>query len=136
MRLNSSRTAFAFFQKNISTEVEEFWIAALNPGLEILDKKLLFRGTVDSCMIHPRDMIRFLCLQNATSFLIAHNHPSGDSRPSRSDIQITKRILYLSCILEIPMNDHLILAGESYFSFADRGLIRKYSNYRSFRRSI
>lgn len=133
MRLTSSRNAFAFFQKKFSADVEEFRIVALDPGLKPIEDQLLFRGTVDSCMIHPRDLIRFVCLKNATSFLVAHNHPSGEVRPSRSDIEITKRIVYLGCVLEIPLNDHLILAGESYFSFADQGLLRKYSNFKSSR---
>jgi DNA repair protein RadC len=133
MQLDSSLKAQDFFKKHIATDVEEFWIAALNSNLNVIEKKLLFRGTANSCLIHPRDIIRFVCLQNATSFVIAHNHPSGDPRPSTHDIAITKRIFHLSRILEIPLMDHIIISDSKYFSFADNGLLYKFSNLKSLR---
>lgn len=133
VKLDCSQKAYDFFQKHISTDAEEFWIVALSSGLSVLEKKLLFRGTVDRCPFHPRDLIRFICSQNATSFVIAHNHPSGDPRPSREDIEITKKIFYLTRILEIPMNDHIILTSSQYFSFADNGLLHRFMALKSLR---
>lgn len=131
MRLDSSQKAFYFFQKWIDPEVEEFWIAALNSNLTLIEKKLLFRGTANSCLIHPRDIIRFICTHNATSFVIAHNHPSGDPRPSRTDVLITKRIFQLGRMIEIPMNDHVILSQDKYFSFADAGSLLRFTTMKS-----
>lgn len=131
--MNSSHNAYKIFQKCIDYTVEEFWVAALNSNLEIIDKKLLFKGTVDRCLIHPRDMIRFLCSQNAAAFVMAHNHPSGDPRPSKQDLEVTKRFYMLSQLVEIPMKDHLILTKERYFSFADTGILARFAELKSLR---
>lgn len=131
MRLDSSQKAALCFQKWIDPHVEELWIAALNSNLDIIEKKLLFRGTVNSCLIHPRDILRFISVQNSSSFLVAHNHPSGDPSPSRMDVHITKRIFHLGRLVEIPLNDHLILSKNAYFSFADSGMLAKFARLKS-----
>jgi len=131
MIVNSSAKAHHLFQKKISPTVEEVWVAALSSRLEILDIQLLFRGTVDSCPLHPRDIVRFICSVNASAWLIAHNHPSGDPRPSRQDNLVTRRLWKLSQLIEIPLHDHLILSGEKYFSYADRQFFQKKSNLES-----
>lgn len=123
MKLDSSLKGYAFFSRWMDEDVEEVWVAALDSQLQIIDKKLIFRGTVNSCLFHPREIIRFLCLQNASSFVMAHNHPSGNPKPSNPDIKMTKKIFELSKLLEIPIQDHLIIAGEKYFSFADSGAL-------------
>ncbi len=110
----------------MSVDVEEVWVAALTSQLHIIEKKLVFRGTVDSCLFHPREIVRFLCLCNASSFVMAHNHPSGNPKPSTSDIKLTKKIFELSKLIEIPLNDHLIIAGSKYFSFADSGALYRF----------
>ena len=136
MRIDSSRKAYLCFQKSMAKEVEEFWIAGLGPQLDLIECKLLFRGTADRCLIHPRDIIKTVCLQNATSFIVAHNHPSGHLNPSVQDVQITKQILQLSRLLEIPLNDHLIVGQSHYFSFADSGYLARYANFRSMKKSF
>ncbi len=133
MRINSSQKAYKILKQNIDLEVEEFWVLALNSNLEILDKKLLFRGTVDHCLVHPRDLIRFLATANSSGFIMAHSHPSNDPRPSKDDVQVTKKFVMLSALVEIPMKDHLILAKDSYFSFADTGLLAQYFQLKSLR---
>lgn len=122
MHITSSSKAYFAFSECTQSEVEEFWILALDSNLKIICKQMLFRGSVNCCMIHPRDIFRFLCLHNASSFIIAHNHPSGDARPSRGDRQITRRIKSLADMIEIPMADHLVLTRKSFFSFTERHL--------------
>lgn len=126
MKLDSSLKSYAVFSKWMSVDVEEVWVAALTSQLHIIEKKLVFRGTVDSCLFHPREILRFLCLCNASSFVMAHNHPSGNPKPSNSDIKLTKKIFELSKLIEIPLNDHLIVAGPKYFSFADSGALYRF----------
>jgi DNA repair protein RadC len=101
---------------------EEVWVLGLNSHLEVLTCQLLFRGTADTCLVHPRDLFRILVLANSTGFILAHNHPSGRPEPSKKDLDLTQQLLHAGQILEIPMIDHLILAGTDYFSFADSGL--------------
>lgn len=136
MRVDSSRKAYLCFQKSIAQDVEEFWIAGLGPQLDLIESKLLFRGTADRCLIHPRDIIKTLCLQNATTFVAAHNHPSGHLKPSTQDIQITKQIFHLSQLLEIPLSDHLIIGKGYYFSFADSGYLSRFSKDASAKKSL
>ncbi|PIS10707.1 MAG: DNA repair protein [Bdellovibrio sp. CG10_big_fil_rev_8_21_14_0_10_47_8] len=126
MKVTSSRHAYSIFKKHLTREVEEFWVMALNSQLEIIQMEMLFRGTVHSCPFHPRDLIRFLCLSNCSGFVIAHNHPSGNSRPSKEDRFITKKIHALAQLVDIKMNDHLILGKDCYFSFADALLLKKF----------
>jgi DNA repair protein RadC len=133
MRINSSQKAYKILKQNMDLDVEEFRVLALNSNLEILDKKLLFRGTVDHCLVHPRDLIKFLCTANASAFIMAHSHPSNDPRPSRDDIRVTKKFVMISTMVEIPMKDHLILSKDNYFSFADSGMLQRYFQLRSLR---
>lgn len=126
MKLDSSLKSYTLFSKWMGVDVEEVWVAALNSQLSIIEKKLIFKGTVDSCLFHPREIIRFLCLYNASSFVVAHNHPGGNPKPSSSDIKLTKKIFELSKLIEIPLNDHLIIAGPKYFSFADSGALYRF----------
>jgi len=119
MTIQHARQAYEYFRPRISTEVEEFWIATLDAGKRVTASRCLFRGTVDHCLFHPRDVFRFACLANASSFLVAHNHPSGDPRPSEHDSTITDQLLTLAALMQIPFVDHVILAGDRYFSFME-----------------
>ena len=102
-------------------EVEEFWALALGPKKTLLRARMIFRGTIDSCLVHPRDIFRFACVENASSLIVAHNHPSGDTLPSEQDIYFTRQLLRASRVVEIPLLDHLILTERGYASFAREG---------------
>lgn len=132
-KADSSQKAYQIIKKQISTEVEEVWVLALNSELQLLDKELLFKGTVDKCTFHSRDIFKYLCKLNAVAFILTHSHPSGNALPSKPDQVVTKQLFLASQIMEIPLIDHLIIAKTSYFSFADIGLIEKYKNIKSFR---
>lgn len=131
VKADSSRKAYELIKNNISIETEEVWVLALNSSLNLLAKELIFKGTVDKCLVHPRDIFRFLCKNNAIFFILVHSHPSGDSRPSKADLNFTKQIYIASRLFEILMADHLIISEASYFSFADYGLIEKFKNIKS-----
>jgi len=120
----SSQRAFHYLSKLMSSEVEEFWAMALDSRKSIIEAKMLFRGTVDYCLIHPRDIFRFALLNNASTMLIAHNHPSGDCYPSPEDVRVTENIFELSKLLQIPMIDHLVISSQGYYSFKDSGRLR------------
>jgi DNA repair protein RadC len=125
MVVNSSAKAHQLIKKRISAQVEEVWVLALSSRLEIIDLQLLFRGTVNFCLLHPRDIFRFLCLSNASAWILIHNHPSGYASPSRQDNQMTRKLWKLSELMEIPLHDHLIVAGENFYSYADHGILMK-----------
>jgi DNA repair protein RadC len=122
MKLTSPRRVYRFFKPRMDrADVEEFWAAALNSEKAILAAQCLFRGTVDSCFFHPRDVFRFACRHNASALVVAHNHPSGNPAPSDEDLQVTKRLVFAGAIMQMPVVDHVILGTADYFSFAQAG---------------
>lgn len=125
MIINTSQHAYSLLKNKICLEVEEVWLIALNSELKIIKFVMVFRGTVDQCQFHPRDIIRFLCLQNASSFIIAHSHPSGNHLPSRQDLKVTRNLEKICSLLQIPLLDHLIISKNGYSSLKDRGFFHK-----------
>lgn len=118
MVIDSVQESVLFFSAKLDqTSVEEFWIAALDSQKNCISSALLFKGTINYCLFHPRDIFRFIIIQNAVSFIVAHNHPSGCPNPSREDIQITRTLMELSHLFQIGLEDHLIISNNSYFSF-------------------
>ena len=121
MFITSSRLAYSYLSDKFTPDAEEFWVLALTSNKRLNAGRCLFRGTVDSCLVHPRDIFRFACLTNASSLIIAHNHPSLDPNPSLEDIRLTIQIFKAGRILQIPVIDHLIVTEVNYKSFADEG---------------
>ena len=103
---------------------EEFFVLALNSAKKVLGCEMIFRGTVDKTLIHPRDIFRYALLKNSASMIIAHNHPSGEMLPSKEDIKMTTRLLKCAETLQLPINDHIIFTDKEYYSFADEGMLR------------
>ncbi len=123
MKISSSQLAYSILKKHMIQDVEELWCLALGPGLQLLTLQMIFRGTVDSCTVHPRDIFRFACTANASQLIIAHNHPSGDRNPSAHDLEFTHRLIQVGQDIEIPVIDHLILTRKNYLSLAEAGYI-------------
>ncbi len=123
MDVISSSMAYRVLKNQVSQDVEEFWALALTPGKKLISSKMLFRGTVDRCLVHPRDIFRFAVESNSSAIVIAHNHPSGERSPSNEDILLTKRLIEAGNMMQIPIIDHLILTESGYTSLADTGWI-------------
>jgi DNA repair protein RadC len=121
MKLTTPLQAFHYLFPRISTEAEEFWAVALNSEKEVLSAACLFRGTVDLCLFHPRDVFRFSYRHNASALIVAHNHPTGAARPSAEDRTVTRQLINASAILQVPVVDHLILEGNDFYSFLQAG---------------
>ena len=116
--------AFESFASLSNSDVEEFWVMALGPSKKAIACKMLFRGTVDYCLVHPRDVFRFACLHNASSLIVAHNHPSGDLAPSSHDLNITRELSQAGKLLQIPLLDHILVTPKESASFAAQGWCR------------
>jgi len=102
---------------------EQFNVLYLNNRNEIITDEVLFNGTVNSACIFPREIIKSAFKHNATSLILAHNHPSGNLNPSDIDITMTKRINDITKLLDINVLDHIIVAGDKYFSFSEEGIL-------------
>jgi DNA repair protein RadC len=102
---------------------EEFWALLLNASNRLIDEVKITSGTLDSSLVHPRECFRDALKQTAATVIFLHNHPSGNPEPSQEDIAITKQLVEAGKILGIPVHDHIIVAGDKFTSFADRGLM-------------
>ena len=107
---------------------EVFKAIYLNSQNQIIEAVDLFEGTLESIPIRPREIVESAIKHNATALIAAHNHPSGNPTPSRSDKQLTRDLVFIGMILPIRVLDHIIVGGNRYFSFADEGLIKKYED--------
>ncbi|WP_253721029.1 JAB domain-containing protein [Bdellovibrio bacteriovorus] len=124
--VSSSLQAYELLRAQINPYAEELWLIALNSQMEMVQKEMIFRGTADHCLVHPRDIFRTLILCNASSFILAHNHPSNQALPSEQDLIITRKIHQLATMFQIPLNDHLIMTQTQYYSMADHGHFKKW----------
>ena len=96
---------------------EEFICIYLDNKKKYINKKKLFVGTINSSIVHPREIFKEAYLLSASFIICIHNHPSGDSTPSKEDIVLTYKIKELGELHAIPLVDHLIIGNDSYFSF-------------------
>ncbi len=119
----NSQAAFQILKNEFNQFSEEFWGIFLNNHLEIIKFKLIHRGTMDHCSVHPRDLFREALLLNSCSVIIAHNHPSKILEPSSSDIVLTKKFKKIGILIQIPILDHVIFSDTSYFSFKENSLL-------------
>ena len=81
------------------------------------------RGSIDASIVHPREIFKRALTNNATSIVVAHNHPSGDPNPSKEDINITNRLKECGKLLGIDLIDHIIIGDEKYVSLKEKGII-------------
>lgn len=100
---------------------EQFLICGLDAKHGLIGINVVSIGSLTLAIVHPREVFKPLILMNAGAWLCAHNHPSGDTTPSPEDRVLTKRLREAGDLFGIPLLDHLVLAEERYFSFADQG---------------
>jgi DNA repair protein RadC len=102
---------------------EEFWILLLNQAGKVTSKELISKGGLTGTVADPKIIFGIALQQNAVSIVMAHNHPSGNLKPSQLDIDLTKKIATAGKMLDIRVLDHLIVTNDGYYSFADEGVI-------------
>lgn len=107
---------------NIQAE-EVFMVLCLDTKNKVIGAFEVSRGTINSSIVHPREIFKRALLCNAASIIVAHNHPSGEVTPSKEDISITDRLKSAAELMGIPLVDHLIVGESRYYSFKAEGLI-------------
>ena len=95
---------------------EKFIVVCLNTSNQIIKYEIISVGNLNSSIVHPREVFKVAIDNNSASLFLIHNHPSGNSEPSREDISITKRLVEAGKIFDINVLDHLIIAGENFTS--------------------
>lgn len=112
--------------KYIATEEQEnFYCIYLNTKMFVIKYELIYKGTVNEIVIHPREVFKNAIKANATAMILVHNHPSGDSNPSNADIKTTKILMEASNIIHIDILDHIIIGKNQYYSFLEKEVIKK-----------
>lgn len=102
---------------------EQFWVLCLNNSNKIIKQETISIGNLNSSVVHQREVFKVAIDNNAASLILMHNHPSGNTEPSNEDIVITRKLVEASKIMDIPIFDHIIIAGNNYTSFVERRLI-------------
>jgi DNA repair protein RadC len=105
--------------------VEKFYCIYLDTKNKIISIDPVFSGSLSSCSVYPREIIKECIEKGAASLIVAHNHPSGDLTPSFEDKQITRRLLVACSVMGISFHEHVICGGGDYFSMANDGIISK-----------
>jgi DNA repair protein RadC len=98
---------------------EELWALYLAQDNRLISQEMLTKGSLTSTIIEPRSIIKRALLKNAVSVILLHNHPSGNPMPSVSDINQTAKIRMACQVMDIKLIDHLVIAHDSFFSFAE-----------------
>lgn len=98
---------------------EEAWILYLTSQNRLIDKEMVSKGTLKQTSIDCRTILRQALLHNASAIIVSHNHPSGISTPSASDIQLTRKLMDACRMLDISLLDHIIVGDEDFYSFSD-----------------
>lgn len=102
---------------------EEFYIILLNRANKVLGWYKVSEGGMSGTVVDPKLVFSIALKSLASSLVLAHNHPSGNLKPSNEDINLTKKLKEAGALLEIPVLDHLILTTDGYFSFGDEGMM-------------
>lgn len=100
---------------------EHFVVLALNTKNQVIGVHTVHIGTINASIVHPRDIYQRLLLNNATSYIALHNHPSGDPSPSPEDIEVTKRLVKVGELLGIDCLDHIIIGHIRCLSLKEKG---------------
>jgi DNA repair protein RadC len=123
-QLTSPQKTIQYLQVKLAKyEQEVFCCIYLDTQHHVIGFEELFTGTLDSCSVYPRQIVKQCMLNNAAAVLFCHNHPSGDPSPSNADKVLTKRLQEALALIDIRVLDHIVIGGATSTSFAERGLI-------------
>ena len=124
VRIREPEDVAHLFQDRLrDLQVEEFHLLALDSQSQVLREVLVTRGLLNSSLVHPREVFRAAIAEAAAGIIVVHNHPSGDPTPSAEDRAVTQQLAAAGRLLDLPLYDHLIIAGDRFVSFATAGLL-------------
>lgn len=107
----------------VDAKQEEFRVLLLNTQHAVLRELVVTRGTLDSSVVHPREVFRSAIIESAAAVILVHNHPSGDPAPSREDREVTDQLASAGQLVGIPVLDHVVIGDGRYVSFVEAGLL-------------
>jgi len=123
-RFGDSVSVYDFMKPELVDKTkEEFWIVLLNKSNYLIKKIFISSGGINNTLADPKLVFKHAFEYNATNILLVHNHPSENPNPSQNDIDLTKKMIEGAKILDMHVLDHIIIAGNCYFSFVDEKLL-------------
>ena len=123
-KLNSSTLVFEYYRNLLKdAKQEHFYCVYLDNSKKIIYEKLLFLGTINYSVVHPREIFKEAYYYSASAIICVHNHPSNNLFPSSEDLKITRNLKEVGELLGIKVIDHLIIGKDNYYSFLENGNI-------------
>jgi DNA repair protein RadC len=111
-------------ESDMDKDKEHFWVMGLKSNNRVKFIELVSVGILNASLVHPREVFRPCIIRSVASIIVAHNHPSGDTAPSNEDKIITRRLVEVGLLLDIPLLDHVIINDDGeYYSFKEESLI-------------
>lgn len=121
---SSPQDVAAFLKEEMRYYKKEYFkIILLNTKNQVIAVEDISVGSLNSSIVHPREIFNPSIKKSAASLILVHNHPSGDPTPSREDMEVTKRLAEGGKILGIKVLDHIVIGENSFFSFKEKGLM-------------
>lgn len=122
--MTSPQTVKQYLTLKLAPESREvFGVLLLDQLHRVLAFEILFQGTINTCTVHPREVVTATLQHNAAAVIFTHNHPSGDPSPSKADKSLRARLREALALVDVRTLDHIIVAGSQALSFADLGLL-------------
>ena len=131
---NSKEVFDLLYQTMRDLDYELLKVILLNGQNQVIDVIDVFRGSITSSSVYPREIIKLGLKYSASALVLVHNHPSGIPKPSEDDKHLTRKLIFGCMTTEIEVHDHIIIGDNQYYSFADEGLVQSYE--REFKRRI
>jgi len=123
-KIKTSQAAYdAVYSVLSGIDHEEFYVILLNRAIEIIALRKVSEGGTSGTVVDPKKVFKLGLIANASSIILCHNHPSGNTSPSHQDIKITKNFVSIGKLLQMDVLDHLIIGNGTFYSFADHGEI-------------
>lgn len=109
---------------NVTQRQENFVVVLLDNKNYLIKSKVIFKGSINESIAHPREIFRFAISYSATYIIVVHNHPSGDVLPSNQDIKFTNNLIKSGKIIGIPVIDHIIIGNNRYYTFKEKVVVK------------
>ncbi len=123
VKITGARDVLPLLSDIAARQQEHFVCISLNGAHEVIEKRIVTVGLLDKSQVHPREVFADVLADRAAAVILAHNHPSGELKPSNSDLKIQEQLTEAARILGIRILDHVIVSKKGYYSFQEAGLI-------------
>ncbi len=126
LKCNSAKKIYKHFKSELAgLNQEHFFCLYLDQSKRLIDKKLLFKGTLNKSLIHPREIFKEAYLASAAYIICVHNHPTGNVLPSSEDINVTDALVKIGKLQGIFVIDHVIIGDGNYYSFYENNMLER-----------